>query len=612
MGLGLVACSSHKPAPVAPERAAPAPTTEIAADTPDLSPVSAPPGLFGLGRVVRPLAISDAVLGWAGLPVGLRELLPERTRALDRAIAWEAPVEFALVLSGSTKHPVQAFFSVGLSSLEVARQLAAELGYETERLGPGIYAIGGVKGTSCAIAPALGSAAARLVCAERRSELEEVLPYATRGLPNESIGSHDLDFELRVEPVRQKFGTAISSARLFAGFLIPRVALDVPRFDGAVSDGAYALADEAVALVGDLDVLRVEGTVQRDKQLLELELALKFRSKKSFTAGVVEESAGRAGPPPAALFRLPAHATSGGFSYAVEPKRWDGVRRIVSELVDAYLEHEKIKTPLRDRARGLSETLFQIGYPVTVFAEGSAGASAPGEGPGSWSIFRSELPASKLRPALGDLHAILSDKTLRKSLSRRLESDDKALPVARLGRLSGPGIPAGTQLVTLSVPPDFNKELGERVGMSSAQGPAARKEYVIAVVADGTGSLVGVAPTSKELAARLGPVLSGKGPTLSDRPELAPLRDITASGARFTTLEALAAEVAAGSDELRRTLPTLPGHGRVPIVMKYTAELSPALTGRVRLTVPAGVFADIPGLLPLAVGSAFGGRLMKP
>ena len=614
MGLALLGCAAKKPEPVAPAPVEAPRNVEIAADTPDLSPVAAPPGVFAVGRLSRALALSDTILGWAGLPVGLRDLLPEKTRDLDSALAWDAPLEFALLLGGSTRNPVQAFVSVGLKSFEAAKQVAGERGYELERLAPGVYTVEGLKGASCAIAPALGPAPARLVCASRRSELEEVIPYATRGLPNESIGAHDLDFELRVEPVRQKFGTAISSARLFAGFLIPRMAIDVPRFDAAVSDATYALADEAIALVNDVDVLRVEGVVAREKQAVELDFTLRLRQKKSFTAGLIQESASRTGTAPAAFFRMPAEATSAGFSYAVEPKRWEGVRRVVSELVDGYLESAKVKGPLRDRGRKLVESVFELGYPVTVFADGGSEATKPDEDARSWSLFRSEMSATKLRPAIADLGALLGDRTLRASLAKRLGVEEKALPTVRLGKLAGAGIPAGTQVLTLAIPPEFRSHLGDEVGLESkpektAPAPASPREYAIAVVPDGTGAIIGVAPTAKELAARLGPTLSGKAPTLNDRPELAPLREINASSARFTSVAALASELGS-PEEIKRALAALPNHGRQPIVISFTAETSPSLVGRVHMTVPSGVFADLPGLAPMALES-FGSRLMK-
>jgi hypothetical protein len=224
------------------------------------------------------------------------------------------------------------------------------------------------------------------------------------------------------------------------------------------------------------------------------------------------------------------------------------------------------------------------------------------------------MPAAKVSSSLADLHAIVSDRALRTALARRLKSTEKTLPSTQLGPLGGAGIPRGTKVLTLSVPAELRRELGERVGTELKKGADRPSQYAIAVVPDGIGSIVGVAPSAKELAARLGPVLNGKGRTLADRPELQPLREINASAARFTTIEGLSQELAGGSEELRRTLATLPGRGRVPIVMSFTAQTVPTLAGRLHVTVPAGVFGDIPGLLLLAgqsLGGVTDGPLMK-
>jgi hypothetical protein len=337
---------------------------------------------------------------------------------------------------------------------------------------------------------------------------------------------------------------------------------------------------------------------------------LAFRSKKSFAAGLVQDSAGRVGPTPPAFFRFPADATGAGFSYGVEPKQWDGVRRVLTEMVDAYLEHEKVKGPVRERARKLTDTLFQLGHPVTAFAEGASETVGPEGEPGSWSLFRSELPAAKLRPIVADLHAIVSDRALRSALARRAKTEEKSLPSAKLGRLTGAGVPAGTQVVTLSVPSDLGKHLGDRVGVGSAKSMMPKQDFALAVIPDGTGSLVGIAPTPKELGARLGAVVTGKGPSLAERPELAVFKELKASGARFTSVAALVNAVGLGSTEYRRVLSTLPNHGRLPIVARFDAETTPTLKGRVRFSVPAGAFGDLPGLAPLILDQ-FGASLAK-
>ncbi|HTQ06306.1 MAG TPA: hypothetical protein VMI54_20730, partial [Polyangiaceae bacterium] len=224
LSVALFGCGSapQKPAeqphpPVVPK---PAPVVETA----DLSPVAAPSGLFVVGRLKRPTALADTLAHWAGVPLGLRDVLPLAAKDLDDALLWDAPVELAVV-AAPTGHrgAVETSVSLGLTGTEQALAAAKRAGYEVKRLGPEIYAVAGIPHVSCAIAPAVGSAAARLVCAHRAAELDDLLPYMTRGLPNEPLGQRDLELELRMEPLRQRFASEIGSARLFAGFVVREV-----------------------------------------------------------------------------------------------------------------------------------------------------------------------------------------------------------------------------------------------------------------------------------------------------------------------------------------------------------------------------------------------------
>ena len=135
---------------------------------------------------------------------------------------------------------------------------------------------------SCAVGPSLGAASARLVCGERAAEVEELFAYATRGLPNENLGNRDLELELRAEPLRRRFSSEIAGTRLFAGFLLRQLELDHPRFDRALSDAAYGVADELVLEVEDTDSIELGGSLDEAKQNVSLELAWKFRSNRSW------------------------------------------------------------------------------------------------------------------------------------------------------------------------------------------------------------------------------------------------------------------------------------------------------------------------------------------
>ncbi|HVR18222.1 MAG TPA: hypothetical protein VMS65_00955, partial [Polyangiaceae bacterium] len=317
-GLGLlivIGCGGANPAP--PKSASPAPgaIAKEPAEKADLSPVASPPDVFVVGRLKRPGPIADTLGKWAGLPLSLRTLLAREVPALDSVIAWDAPVEVAVALPpGGRRHGVRAVVSVGVNSLSGMLNAARDRGLSPERIQPEVYAFSAQSGSHCVVGPALGAASARLVCGERAADVEELFPYATRGLPNENLGSRDLELELRVEPVRRRYSSELAGARLLAGFLLRQAELDHPRFDRALADATYGVADELVLWVEDTDSIELGGVLDETKQQLALDLDWKFRSTRSWLAKVTEELSRRPGPPPPAFARLPGDATGAGYA----------------------------------------------------------------------------------------------------------------------------------------------------------------------------------------------------------------------------------------------------------------------------------------------------------
>ena len=99
--LGVVTClgcASKPPPPVVPPASAPQAQVVEAEAAPDLSPIAAPEDLVLVGRLSRPRLLVETVAGWAGLPVRLRDLLPQELRGVDSVLAWDAPIEVAAVL----------------------------------------------------------------------------------------------------------------------------------------------------------------------------------------------------------------------------------------------------------------------------------------------------------------------------------------------------------------------------------------------------------------------------------------------------------------------------------------------------------------------------------
>jgi len=599
------ACGGEAAAPPKSPAAAPAPKAAPVVETPDLSPVKAPADVFVLGRIKRPTALADSVAKWAGLPVGLRDVLPFAGKELASVIAWDAPVELVASVAPSGRR-VAGAVSLGLTNVDAAVRVARQQGYELKRLAPETYAIAGTSHVTCAIAPALGPALARLVCAHKASDLELLLPYVTRGLPNEALGQKDLTIELRAEPLRQRFASEIGSARLFAGFVVRELSIDSQRFDTAVSDAVYATADELAAVVHDLDTVRLEGTLDDAKHEATLDLGVAFRDHKSWVANLVGDGTRRAQPAPESFFTQPADADEGGYSVARDPHLLDGLRRSLLELADAYLEHEKLGKPTRDRVARLVTAYLALDA-ASVHCEGSALVAAgardkPGpEGPG-WMLLRAATPPAGVKSVAADLAAVLSDKAFRAAVAKKLKTDDKLLPTAKTLPLRGAGIPAGTLAVVVKAPRSLGQLVGASFGWKAKETEADEpSEVALAVVPSGSETIFAYAANVKELAARLAQLQNPKGDTLAKRTELERLRRSSAMTAAFTTLAHLLKASSFGSNPNGTpvSLAALPHHGLSPIFFDWTTEPGAAPKATLKTTVSAGVFEDLPGLAPL-------------
>lgn len=604
--VALFGCGGAPPKPPEQPRVAPPPRPAPLVETADLSPVAAPSGLFVVGRVKRPTTLADTIAHWAGVPLGLRDVLPFAAKDLDDVLLWDAPVELAVVASPSGRRSVAEFgVSVGLTGTEQALAAARRGGYEVKRLGPETYAVAGTPHASCAIAPAVGSAAARLVCSHRAAELEELLPYMTRGLPNEPLVQRDLELELRVEPLRQRFASEIGSARLFAGFVVREFQLDSPRFDTALSDTAYALADELVAITHDVDTLRLEAGIDDQKRIIDADFSVTLGDHKAWSTSALAERGKHESAPPDEFWKLPADAESAAYYDGHDPATFERLGAGVVELADAYLEQAKVGKPSRERLTRLIQTYFRWDG-AGVGASGRDTAPAPkGAKTGAsaeWTLTRLDHAPPTLKTAVADLAGLLADHEFRALIARSLKVTDKDLPSGRMVPLRAPGVPPGTKALLVKLPSELGPLLG-RFGGLPAKGEGAPEELALAVVPNGSGALVGTAENPQVLATRLGEAQSGKGLTLTTRLELAPLRGLNANYAGYATLLAIVtsalprgaaspAEVAAG----------LPHHASAPLFIDFSVAPNGSKADW-HLAVPAAMFEDLPGLVPLIAAS---------
>src|SRR5450432_1602083 len=292
--------SSGKPA------ASPAPVVSAVAkeEPPDLAPVPAPPELFAIARFKNPQTAIETVSSWANFPFKVEAALPAELRGLGPVLAWDAPLELAVMLDplgeGKVPEPLSVL-SVGLTSLDGALDFARAQGQSVRRLRPGVYRVGDSEDVACTVGVAVGSAPARLVCGHRAHDVDGLFNYATRGLPNEPLPDLDFQIELRLDPVKKKYAAELGSARLLGGFLLREVQIDNPRFDRALSDVAYALIDETLALVHDLDKVTIDANIDRARNLVNVRCDVKFSGQQAWLSQALAEAVPMSAPPPDAF-----------------------------------------------------------------------------------------------------------------------------------------------------------------------------------------------------------------------------------------------------------------------------------------------------------------------
>jgi hypothetical protein len=534
-------------------------------------------------------------------------------RELEHIVAWDAPVEVVAALDSrsTAKMPEPLFVaSLGLASLDGALQLARDRGATLTPVRPGVYRVSLHDDASCAVAAALGAAPARLVCGDAWPDVEELLPYATRGLPTRDLGRSDIHVEVTAEPVRRRYAQEIGQLRAMAGLLLRMASLDDKRFDATLTDIAYGLADELKLLANELDHVRITGTLDAAGKTLDLSETIAFRtgvSERSFLSETLQELGRRATLPPDAFWQLPAKASSGVYSAAPEPARFRPIFASVAELTDAYLEHERIAPSLRQRARRILEA-----YP-SLFVSGAI-ASGPGATPipltgMGWSAGVMNVRADVVTAMFADVTGLLGDRQLGQVLKARLDVDPKLLPKARTQVLALKGFPARATALTIEIPAALAKRLEEIERANSSAGapkPGAAKAVTFTgiVVPDGERSYVAYGAEQKELVALLEAMRSGTEKKLADVLELAPLRQVRAPWAGYWTLTALAQYMdSALEGRGTQMLARAPNHGRSPWLMRMDVADQPSMLS-VTLTakVPQGAIQDFGSLIPELTG----------
>ncbi len=620
--LGLFACGG----PQAPAKQPGARPTEpgpavATGPAPDLSPVAAPQSLVAVGRIGNPINVIDTLAGWAKFPIDVRALVAKNEPEMAQLLVFDAPLEFAVALDdkglGNFPQPF-AVVSVGVSSVDGTVAFAKRQGQSVRMLRPGVYQI--VKGESpvCAVAAAAGKAPARLVCGDRQEDVDALLPYATRGLPTESLSRADLHIELVAEPLRRRYSRELRQLKTMATpFVLSELSLDSPRFDRALADAVHGLADEVLAVSEDVEKIRIEATVDHGAGMLDAVTSLKFKGQSSWIVQTMLDAGKRGRGVPEMFWKLPKDSEMATFGVGANAKRYETIRKTLAELIDGALEKEKVPRKVRDQITELLlESWTTKGDVVYAHSEVAAPATPPTPGTAAatrervraqlgWYVVGFEEKPAKYKGYLDKIVKLYNDAQLRQVMDRRLKVKPADLPKLSSRASRAAGMPPGTTVYELLLPGAFWEKM-DPPEPGAKKTPVAALSIVMVLVPDGDRSWVGLSADEKALSAKLVEVKKGES-TLASREGIAPLKTSKGVSGGYFTIGNLVRGVMtgmgqAGLGDVSRALTRMPNHGETPMLMWTTVSSDgPNLVWTLR--VPKAVVEDIAAVAPaLAAG----------
>ncbi|MEZ4219544.1 MAG: hypothetical protein R3B13_01355 [Polyangiaceae bacterium] len=624
------------PGATSPSKPAETPSTDGTATiaegaAPDLSPVAAPQELFLIGRLKNPAAIMDQSTAWARLPFDWRRELGKAEPGLEQVVHWDAPVDVAAALDPAGRDDVPQPFmvvSLGLRSLQEAVDFARRNGENVRQVRAGVYRVG--RGSpNCAIGAAVGVAPARLVCGDRPEDVDALLPYVTRGLPKENLGSSDLRVEVRAEPWRRRYAAELRQAKTLATpFALRKMSLDDARFDRPLADAVHALTDEGLALVEELDNLRIDATLNKSKNSADATISAKFRGSGSWLVQSFVQAQGRATVAPETFFKLPKASTAASYSSPVDAKRSEPIRRNLGELLDGFLAHTKVPKRIRDQAVSLVDDMW-LTESGSVYARGDIALPPPEKEPSSsaqeresiragvgWHLGAVEEPMKKYKGYLDRVLKLYNDREMRKLVQKEMHVKPNEWPTARVR--GGKGLPAGSLVYEIVLPGTMFMDYSTDKPKAGTPLPV-----VVILVPDGNRTWFGISADEKQLIEHLNTAKKGdSASTLAGREGLARLRGQKAITQGFFSLMTFLGSVqsalrsgfggSSSPKELEKILNAMPHHGATPMLTSFNVKTGGSPEIRWDLSVPKEVFVDLGALGPAIVAATMGAGMAPP
>jgi hypothetical protein len=608
--LMLLGCGGKQEAKT-PTQAPVEAVSQVVEEPPDLSPVKRPAEVAVIGRIARPRAFIETLAKWSSVPLGIEDMMPTDVRPLSGAVLWEAPVEMVVALDafGEGKVPPPLVVgAVGLKSLEAALQAAEQLQLPTRKVGPGIHRVGDFPDVSCSVAVSLGTAPARLVCGRTSKDVDALLPYVTRGLPSEPQTGADFELTLDAKPIQDKYTNDIAALRLIAGLGVREVALDNPRFDKALSDVIYGAVDETINLFGDLEQLRIDARIDNTRNVLLASGELKLKGHASWVAGTI--AATKPVALPADLPRLPPGAGVAAYSTAMPAERYAAIGRILGDLAQGFLEHQKLPEASQKRAHRVIDAWFSKMPENYGFVTGTSHDGPQGYLRADTTVTRFSEPSQRLLGFYSDLFGFMNDAALKRWAKAKHEVPEKVWPKVTKKPVKLPGFNApGTAFeVVIDGKAIVELDASFRKAIENALPPADDKglsRFTLIVQPEGAFTYVVTGDDMKEI----GRVLTEHKKSEPGATFVKPARNDKVLMTGFLTLSHLARYLArsAKDPQLLKAVQNTPNRGLSALSFSSTSGPGSA---RVDFEVPAAAFTDVSAAAAQA-GPAFRDALKK-
>jgi hypothetical protein len=334
------AASQQNAAPLATVKASP--VVQVTPPVVPLAVASAPNDLFLVGRINNLNQTLDTFGAWSNMPLPWQDLLKGETPDLFPFIQLDSPLDVVMALdpdsSGMPK--VLALVSVPLKQHKQVVDALRSSGRSLDHASADLDYFMLMDSVQCAVARANGVSPARLVCGEDRRSIEQLGPFVTTNLATQQFTSRSVAFQFKAEALRSRFGKRANLIKAAVPVALRELSLGSPRFDTALADTLYGLADEAILWIDEIDSASISLNLDATTGQMVAETDLRFRKQKSYLSSALARAAAEVGPAPESFWQLPAESSSAGF--AVKRQRDASDEKVVagiSELILGAIEH---------------------------------------------------------------------------------------------------------------------------------------------------------------------------------------------------------------------------------------------------------------------------------